>query len=361
MLSSNNAIGFKCNTGNVRNVIVHSMINNGSENIMEWLSINEGYSSKKDIFYSPDDDLNLVFDDRVNTFSTIHEYENKDYLINFIHFPEFILWLHEHELYSVDTCLLVLDSTDSDVIRMNERMIRILIKNRIKPIIFIDRLDLLMDEFGENLEGLVRRFAYLMNNVNEIVENELGSDEWNLEIAKGNVLFGSTVYGWAFNRQISNKTGIEFTDISYAHENDTSADLKDKLSVSWTICDSIIANSPSASDSLEYKLPLMCKNEISNDIVQSIIEGDSDGPLRVMFVSKIDVKNGSPEIYCRVLSGTLKKGDEIHLIGSDEKIKVTNTFIFRGPFQLAVDEIPSGKMGTVFLDNVIYFGEIYII
>ena len=98
--------------------------------------------------------------------------------------------------------------------------------------------------------------------------------------------------------------------------------LHEKIPISEAIFESIIANSPLTSESLRYRLPLICKNEIDIDMTRSMIGADSDGPLIVMFFGERYSEIFPKEIYCRIFCGSLKKDDEIHLMDSKEKIKV---------------------------------------
>lgn len=352
---------FECSGQNVRSAIVLSTTDNGSKNIMEWLSINEGYSRKTSLFDDSVFELHEIHDD-VNTFSAITEYEENRYLLNFIQFPDFWQWPDKNKMHSADACLMVIGASDEDVVRLNTLSLKKLVKNRIKPIIFLDRLDLLVKMYGDDVEGIVGRIARIMNSFNEIIEKELGSDEWNLEIAKGNIIFGSTVYGWAFNRRVLDKARMQFKDIAKAVKDYCQEELCDSLPVTQAIYDGIIKNCPPASQSLSYRLPAKCEKDIGDEMAQSIVEGDCDGPLVVMFLASrynkiLKVRN----IFCRVMSGTLRKGDRIRLMGSDEIVNVKETFIFGGPLQLYADEIPAGKMGSVQTDKNVWLGEFYVL
>lgn len=182
---------------------------------------------------------------------------------------------------------------------------------------------------------------------------------WNIEVERNNVIFAAG-HGWGYNKHMSEKTGILYEQIDETLKDSTYTDLHEKIPVPDAVFVSIIENSPVASQSLEYRLPIIIKKDIDTDMTQTMINQDPDGPLRVMFFGVKNSEMVSDDIYCRVFSGTLRKGDEIHVGDCDEKVTVTHTFIYNGPYHLSCREIPAGKMGCVFTDREVCFGEIYI-
>lgn len=362
MLGISKAKEFKCNVENVRNVLVLSFIDNGAKSLLEKFSYEEGYSIEDDLLYDSNKYMRLTKEGEINTFSTIYEFENKEYLINFTNFPTYVIKNQECLLNSADTCLIVISSTEENVIEKYTELIQSVIRNKIKPILIINKLDMLIRIYEDDeIEQLVRRIAYIMAKVNDIIEKERGSDDWNIEVEKGNVIFGSATHGWGFNRDVSEKTGIEFKEIQQTVKNSIYTNLDEKIPISKAIFECIIANSPVTSKSLTYRLPIICKNEIGTDMAQSMIDADPEGPLIVMFFGEKHSEIFPKSIYCRIFSGTLKKGDEIHLMNSLETIKVMHTFIYDGPHQFACDEIPAGKMGSIMTDKDVLLGELYFL
>ena len=341
MLDINKAKEFKCNVENVRNVLVLSVVNNGAKSLIERLAFEEGYSIEDDIMYDPNKNMSLTKPGEINTFSTIYEHDN-EYLLNFTNFPQYQIKDHEYMLNSADTCLIVISSTELNVIEKYTKLIQSVIRNKIKPIILINKLDLWIRLFEDDIEQLLYRVAYIMTNVNQIIEKQRGNDDWNIEVEKDNVVFGSATHGWGFNRQVFEKTGFEFKEIHETVKNNIYNNLHEKIPISEAI------------------FPLICKNEIDIDMTRSMIGADSDGPLIVMFFGERYSEIFPKEIYCRIFCGSLKKDDEIHLMDSKEKIKVIQTFIYHGPHNLACSEISAGKMGCIMADKDIVFGEIYV-
>lgn len=195
-------------------------------------------------------------------------------------------------------------------------------------------MDLLARLFRDDIEQLLMRLAYIMQKTNMIIEEEIGSDVWNIEVERNNVIFGAAGHGWGYNKHVAEKTGITYKQIDETLKNSIYTDLHKKIPVTNAVFDSIIENSLVTSESLEDRLSIILKKDIDIDMVQSMVNQDPDGPLMVMFFG---IKNSQvvwKKIYCRIFSGTLRMGDEIHLKGSDEKITVTQSFIYEGPYQL---------------------------
>lgn len=361
MLRAKKAKEFKCSDENVRNVLVLSFVNNGANALLEIFSYFEGYSAEDDILYNPETSMGITKPCEINTFSTIYEYDEKEYLLNFINFPYNMIKDHGYMFNAADCCLIVISSTQEDVIEKYTPIIETVVENKIKPILFINKLDELIYVFEKDIESMLRRFAYIMNNVNRIIELKRGSDDWNIEIEKDNIIFGCASQGWGFNRAVRNQTGIEFKDIHEIVKKSIYNDLKEQIPLNNAVFDCVMGNSPLMSQSIEYRLPIICKEDIGASLAKSIVNADPDGPLILTFIGKRVSEVFPKAFYCRILSGTLKKGDEIHLINSKEKIKVNHTFILDGPYRLACSEIPYAKMGSVMTDKDVRFGETYVL
>ena len=116
---------------------------------------------------------------------------------NVIIFYLFILWV-------TDGALVVVDAV-SGVCVQTETVLRQAIAERIKPILFLNKLDLALGTLQYDMETLYQKFQRTVESVNVIIATYGGADEeapmGDIQVNPviGNVGFGSGLHGWAFS------------------------------------------------------------------------------------------------------------------------------------------------------------------
>ena len=103
-----------------------------------------------------------------------------------------------------DGALVVVDAV-SGVCVQTETVLRQAIAERIKPILFLNKLDLALGTLQYDMETLYQKFQRTVESVNVIIATYGGSDEdspmGDIQInpVAGTVGFGSGLHGWAFS------------------------------------------------------------------------------------------------------------------------------------------------------------------
>jgi elongation factor 2 len=90
----------------------------------------------------------------------------------------------------------------SGVCVQTETVLRQAIGERIKPILFMNKMDRALLELQLDQEALYQTFQRIVENVNVIVatyaDDEGPMGEISVDPSKGSVGFGSGLHGWAF-------------------------------------------------------------------------------------------------------------------------------------------------------------------
>ncbi|KAK2711843.1 translation elongation factor 2 isoform X2 [Artemia franciscana] len=145
------------------------------------------------------DDKDTVF----ITQETQREKETKGFLINLIDSPGHVDFSSEvtAALRVTDGALVVVDCV-SGVCVQTETVLRQAIAERIKPVLFMNKMDRALLELQLEQEELYQTFSRIVENVNVIIatyaddEGPMGSI--SVDPSKGSVGFGSGLHGWAF-------------------------------------------------------------------------------------------------------------------------------------------------------------------
>ncbi|KAH8349494.1 hypothetical protein KR084_007733 [Drosophila pseudotakahashii] len=131
------------------------------------------------------------------------EKECKGFLINLIDSPGHVDFSSEvtAALHVIDGALVVVDGV-SGVCVQTETVLRQAIAERIKPILFMNKMDRALLELQLDAEELYQTFQRIVENVNVIIAtyNDDGGPmgEVRVDPSKGSVGFGSGLHGWAF-------------------------------------------------------------------------------------------------------------------------------------------------------------------
>lgn len=127
----------------------------------------------------------------------------KGFLINLIDSPGHVDFSSEvtAALRVTDGALVVVDCV-SGVCVQTETVLRQAIAERIKPILFMNKMDRALLELQLEQEALYQTFQRIVENVNVIVatyaDDEGPMGEISVDPSKGSVGFGSGLHGWAF-------------------------------------------------------------------------------------------------------------------------------------------------------------------
>jgi len=140
------------------------------------------------------------------------------FLVNLIDSPGHVDFSSEvtAALRVTDGALVVVDCV-SGVCVQTETVLRQAIAERIKPVLFMNKMDRALLELQLGQEELYQTFQRIVENVNVIIatynDDEGPMGEMRVNPTKGSVGFGSGLHGWAFSlKQIadiySSKVGV---------------------------------------------------------------------------------------------------------------------------------------------------------
>merc|ERR1712038_726590 len=148
-------------------------------------------------FEMPDSDLHFVKQEK--------EKDCNGFLINLIDSPGHVDFSSEvtAALRVTDGALVVVDCV-SGVCVQTETVLRQAIAERIKPVLFMNKMDRALLELQLDPEELYQTFSRIVENVNVIIATYGGADEDGpmgclyVSPGEGTVGFGSGLHGWAF-------------------------------------------------------------------------------------------------------------------------------------------------------------------
>src|SRR6266566_106225 len=122
--------------------------------------------------------------------SMVHDFEGGQYLINLIDTPG-------HVDFGGDVTLV--DAVEG-IMPQTETVIRQALKERVRPVLFINKVDRLVNELKISMEQMMQRFQKIIMEVNNRIRKWLPEDleeKWMVNVEAGSVAFGSAYHKWA--------------------------------------------------------------------------------------------------------------------------------------------------------------------
>lgn len=282
--------------------------------------------------------------------SMVHTFKEKDYLINLIDTPGHVDFGGDvtRAMRAVDGAIVLVDAVEG-VMPQTETVLRQALKERVKPILFINKSDRLIKELQLTPEAMQEKFVKVITHVNKLIKEiageELGS-KWQVNVQDGSVCFGSAFHNWALSIDYMQSKGISFKDIIDAYEagDEKYKELGKKAPLHEVILNSVITHLPDPDKAQAYRIPKLWRGEMDSEEGKALLACDPNGPL-FFIITKIVVDPQAGEISAgRLFSGTMKKGTPVYLNRAKTHLRVQQVFIYNGSKREIVDDVPSGNI-----------------
>jgi len=283
--------------------------------------------------------------------SIVHEFEKENYLINLIDTPGHVDFGGDvtRAMRAVDGAVVVVCAVEG-VMAQTETVLRQALREKVKPVLFINKVDRAIKELQLTPESLQKRFANIIAEVNELIRRmapEEFVDEWSVDPRDGSVAFGSGYENWAISVPYMQRTGVKFPDIIDYVTNGRTKEIAQKAKINDVIFDMVVKHLPSPRVAQKYRIPNIWRGDIGSPIGQAMLATDADGPTAFM-VTDITMDPNAGEIATgRVFSGKLQKGMELQIVGTKIKNRIQHVSLFMGPERLMVEEVTAGNIGAV--------------
>ena len=345
------------NAQRVRNMGIAAHIDHGKTTLSDNLIAGAGMMSEE----LAGKQLMLDFDEQeqargitINaaTASMVHESQGKEYLINLIDTPGHVDFGGDvtRAMRAVDGCIIVVDAVEG-VMPQTETVIRQALRERVKPVLFINKVDRLINELKLNGDEMQKRFLKIITDVNRLL-GKYAPDEfkqtWQVNVQDGRVAFGSAYHNWAISVPAMVQYNISFKQIAELVKDGKQKELAKKTQLHKIILDMVIKHLPNPLEAQKYRIPQIWKGDASSDIGMAMANCTYKGPVSMMII-KIIVDPHAGEIAVgRVFSGTVRKGTDLYIVGQGAtKFKVQLLAMMVGPDRISVDEIAAGNIAAL--------------
>ncbi len=340
----------------IRNIGIVAHIDHGKTTLSDNLLAGAGMISKelagRQLFMDSDEEeqqRGITIDS--SNVSMVHTYNDEDYLINLIDTPGHVDFGGDvtRAMRAVDGAVVVVDAVEGTM-PQTETVLRQALREHVKPVLFINKVDRLINELQVDAQEMQVRLGKLIDHVNKLIKNmneEKFKAGWRVDAANGTVAFGSALYNWAISVPMMQKTGISFKDVyDYCKAEDMKV-LAEKCPLHESVLDMVIRYLPNPIEAQNDRVNVIWHGDGSSVIGKSMAEADADGDLAFM-VTDISMDPHAGEVATgRLFSGSFYRGLEVYTSGTAKKSRVQQVGIFMGPERLEVERIPAGNIAAV--------------
>ncbi|OIO26231.1 elongation factor EF-2 [Candidatus Micrarchaeota archaeon CG1_02_55_22] len=289
------------------------------------------------------------------------DYDNQRYIINMIDTPGHVDFSGHvtRAMRAVDGVIVVIDSVEQ-IMPQTETVIRQALKERVKPVLFINKMDRLINELKLDANGMQDRFIKIISGVNKLIDNygpPEFKEEWRIGVEKGNVAFGTGFHKWAISYPQMQKSKISFKELYELCSKEDHTTLRAKAPIEDVILEMVVKHLPDPVHAQRYRIPVIWKGDLDSPIGKAMQECDPKGRAAFM-ITAIQMDEHAGEVAVgRIYSGTLRKGSELYLASTFKTEKLQNVSIYMGPDRVIVDEVPAGNIVALVGLKDIFSGE----
>lgn len=257
-------------------------------------------------------------------------------------------------LRAIDGAIVVVDAVEG-VMAQTESVIRSAAKERVKPVLFINKIDRLIRELKLSPSQIQDRLSQIIQDVNRVISFalNLNSDDWKVSASNNTVAFGSALHKWAFNIELMQRANLQFQDIIRLYQENEISSLSNLLPVHEPILNMIIQHLPSPKIAQRNRMKYIWKGKLISPAGKALRSCNLDGPL-IFGVTKIITESKHGQIAVgRLFSGTIRKGTQIRILPSDKIYKIQRVTLFMGSRQVVIPSLTAGNIcGIIGSDEI---------
>jgi len=280
--------------------------------------------------------------------SMVHDVGGSDYLINLIDTPGHVDFGGDvtRAMRAVDGCIILTCAVEG-AMPQTETVVRQALKEKVRPVLFINKVDRLINELQVTPEDMQERFMAQITKVNTLISEFAPAEhrkDWRVSVADGTVAFGSAYHNWGITVPYMAKSGISFTDIfEYCH-NEQQKELAKKAPVHEVLLDMSVDKLPSPLDAQQYRIPNIWNGDLESEAGVAMLGCDPNGPLSLM-ITKIWMDPHAGEVAVgRLYSGTITQGQTVWALGAAKAERVQQVSMMVGSDRIQVPEVSSGNI-----------------
>jgi len=293
--------------------------------------------------------------------SMVHNVDNKDYLINLIDTPGHVDFSGDvtRAMRAIDGAIVLVDAVES-VMPQTETVIRQALRERVKPVLFVNKVDRLVRELKFTPEQMQERFIKIVNDVNRLILKYAEKDfaeKWLVNIAAGSVSFGSAKRKWAISAPWMKKKGVSFKDVITYTEGEKDSELAKISPLHQVVLDMVVRHLPTPGEAQKYRIPKIWLGDFDSPVAKDMLMLNEKGTLAAVVTKVVPDPHAGFVSTARLFSGEIKRGQEARLVGLHQNRRIQQIGVYKGPERIQIESAPAGNIIAIVGLPEAYSGE----
>lgn len=283
--------------------------------------------------------------------SMVHGVDGTDFLINLIDTPGHVDFGGDvtRAMRAVDGCFILACAVEGPM-PQTETVVRQALKEKVKPVLFINKVDRLINELKVTPEDMLKRFEETIIKVNKLIRQfapEEKKKEWQVSVLDGTVAFGSAYHNWGITIPYMKKSGVSMTEIFEYCNNEDQKTLAQKAPVHEVLLDMAVTKLPGPVEAQPYRIPNIWSGDLETPIGKAMISCDPDAELAMM-ITKIWMDPHAGEVAVgRLYSGAINQGESVYAIGAAKPERVQQVSMMVGGDRITVPKVVAGNIAAI--------------
>jgi elongation factor 2 len=283
--------------------------------------------------------------------SMIHKFEDKDYLINLLDTPGHVDFGGDvtRAMRAVDGTIVLVCGVEG-IMPQTETVFRQALRERVKPVLFINKIDRLIKELKLTPEAMQERFKKIIDDVNILIQKyaeDKYKTKWLVNVADGSVAMGSATKRWAISIPYMEKTGITFKEVIDLTNEGKEDELAKRAPLHDIVLSMIIEHLPNPKEAQPYRLEKIWHGDKDGQVGKDMSACDPNGKLAMIVTKMVPDPHVGFVATGRLFSGKIEKGKDVYLIGQNKKEKLQQVAVYKGIQRIPVDEVTAGNIAGI--------------
>ena len=283
--------------------------------------------------------------------------EMKHYLVNLIDTPGHVDFGGDvtRAMRALDGVYILCCAVEG-IMPQTETVIRQAMKERVRPMLFINKVDRAIVEQQLTPQMMIEKFSKIITQFNQKIMDVLPAPlnkEWQVSLQDGTVALGSAYNNWAvslpyLNRPELKKIGMNLTKVfEYCAKEGGQAELAKIIPLADVALEMAINHIPCPVDAQKVRIPTIWKGDLNSELGKQMLNCDPNGEVALM-VTKIIMDKQAGEIAIgRLFSGTIKKGMTLYVSGMPAPQRVQTVALMVGADRTPIEECKAGNIVAV--------------
>ena len=208
--------------------------------------------------------------------SLLYKATGNPYIINLVDTPGHVDFTGKvtRALRVIDGAVVVVDAVE-EIMAQTEIVTRQALEERVRPVLFINKVDRLISELQLNEEQIQKKLNHIISSFNDQIElfcAESLKNKWKIDASSCNVAFGAALHGWGFTLDMAKERGVKFSDIIAAHMKGDDKKLAKTLPVYEAVFEMAIKKLPNPREAQTYRIEEIWDGHVSSPIGQALVE-----------------------------------------------------------------------------------------